>query len=73
MAFGFCEALNGLNRLLFGRLGRFLGRFSFVFIVGGMRSMSDVVWACEGVWMVFKGCSVERRMNSVFMGVKGCF
>jgi hypothetical protein len=68
VAFGFCKALNGLNRLLFGRLGRFLGRFSVVFIVGGMRSMSDVVWACEGVCAVFKGSSVERRMNGVFMG-----
>lgn len=43
VVFGLCEVLNGLNRLLFGRLGQFLGRFSFVFIVGGMRSMSDVV------------------------------
>ena len=68
VAFCFCKALNGLNRLLFGRLGQFLGRFAFVFIVGGMRSMSDIVWACEGVCAVFKGCRVERRMNSVFMG-----
>lgn len=33
VAFGFCEALNGLNRLLFGHLGRFPGRFAIVSIV----------------------------------------